>query len=443
MYKVKTPSVAGTFYPENKEELLSQIADFKKNLKKHYTYTSRAVIVPHAGYYYSGQLAFEGLNCLDKKVENIFIFAPAHRVFVEGAALSGFDAWETPLGDVELNKEINNELNEKFGCGFYNEAFKDEHAIEVQLPLLQKTFEYFKIIPVLVGREKASKITEIISHYWGDEKNAFVISSDLSHFLSSPDAKKVDLTTAQMIEEVDMSSFHPEQACGSVGICGLCDFAGLKGYSLIRVGMLNSGDISGDNSRVVGYGSWLLYEGEKNKFIKEYFSDFVLDTCRKSIEYDGKYSPENYAPVFDELGACFVTLEIGGNLRGCIGSILAYEPLVDNLVKNAYNSAFSDPRFPPVSKEEFLKTELKVSILSAPVKMKFKDENDLLSQIVPFVDGLIIKDGRYQAVYLPSVWEQLPDKEDFLDSLKQKSGLPRDYFSETFEAFRFGTEYIF
>ena len=226
MYKVKTPSVAGTFYPENKEELLSQIADFKKNLKKHYTYTSRAVIVPHAGYYYSGQLAFEGLNCLDKKVENIFIFAPAHRVFVEGAALSGFDAWETPLGDVELNKEINNELNEKFGCVFYNEAFKDEHAIEVQLPLLQKTFEYFKIIPVLVGREKASKITEIISHYWGDEKNAFVISSDLSHFLSSPDAKKVDLTTAQMIEEVDISSFHPEQACGSVGICGLCDFAG-------------------------------------------------------------------------------------------------------------------------------------------------------------------------------------------------------------------------
>ena len=115
----------------------------------------------------------------------------------------------------------------------------------------------------------------------------------------------------------------------------------------------------------------------------------------------------------------------------------------DNLIKNAYNSAFSDPRFPPVSKEEFLKIELKVSILSSPVKMKFHNEDDLLNQIVPFVDGLIIKDGHYQAVYLPSVWDQLPDKKDFLDSLKQKAGLSRSYFSETFEAFRFGTEYIF
>ena len=443
MYKVKPTSVAGSFYPENKEELLSQIDLFKKNLKKHYNYFSRAVIVPHAGYYYSGQLAFEGLSCLDKEVENIFIFAPAHRVFVDGLALSGFDAWKTPLGEIELNKKINNELKEKFRCNFSDEAFSNEHAIEVQLPLLQNIFEYFKIIPILVGREDISKVADIISYYWADKKNAFVISSDLSHFLSSSNAKKVDITTAQMIEELDISSFHPEQACGSVGICGLSKFAQSKNYSLIRIGMLNSGDISGDNSRVVGYGSWLLYEGEKNKFIKEYFSDFVLNICKKSIEHNGKYSPENYAPIFDELGACFVTLEMDGLLRGCIGSIVAYEPLLDNLIKNAYNSAFSDPRFPPVSEEEFLKIELKVSILSSPVKINFKDENDLLNQIVPFVDGLIIKDGRYQAVYLPSVWEQLPDKKDFLDSLKQKAGLSRSYFSETFEAFRFCTEYIF
>lgn len=443
MFKVKTAAVAGTFYPKTKEELNSQIDEFIQNNKKYYDYHTRALIVPHAGYYYSGQLACDCISYLKKDVENIFIFAPAHRVFVEGVALSGFDAFETPLGEVEVNQCINKELQEKFDCKIFNEAFKDEHAIEVQLPLLQRNLKYFKIVPILVGREKVDKIVEIISHYWKDEKNAFIISSDLSHFLTSVDAQKVDLTSAQMIEESDIALFQPEQACGSVGVCALGRFSHENNFSLIRVGLYNSGDVSGDNSRVVGYGGWLLYEGAKNEFIKKYFSDFVLDVCRKSIENKGKFSLENYAPVFDELGACFVTLELNGNLRGCIGSILAYETLIEDLIKNAYNSAYADPRFPALSKEEFFNIKIDVSLLSAPSKIKFKDEHDLLAQIVPFKDGIIIKDGRYQAVYLPSVWDQLPEKKDFLNSLKMKAGLSGDYFSQTFEAYRFRTEYIF
>lgn len=442
MFKVKNPAVAGTFYPKSKEELLSQIEEFEKNNKKYYEYSSRAVIVPHAGYDYSGQLACEGLSCFNKDVENVFIFAPAHRVFVEGCVLSGFDAFSTPLGEVEVNQTINKELQEKFECTVFNEAFKDEHAIEVQLPFLQRDLKFFKIIPILIGRQTLDKVVKIISHYWKDKKNGFVISSDLSHFLSAPDAQKVDSLTAQMIEEADIAQFNPEQACGSVAVCALGKFAHENEFSLIRVGLTNSGKVSGDNSRVVGYGSWLLYEGAKNTFIKKYFSDFVLDVCRQSIETKGKFQPSDYAPVFDELGACFVTLELNNHLRGCIGSILAYESLIDDLIKNAYNSAYEDPRFAPLSKEEFYNIKIEVSLLSAPVKMKFEDEQDLLFQIVPFEDGLIIKDGRYQAVYLPSVWEQLPEKKDFLNSLKQKAGLPRDYFSETFEAFRFRTEYI-
>jgi len=115
---------------------------------------------------------------------------------------------------------------------------------------------------------------------------------------------------------------------------------------------------------------------------------------------------------------------------------------VNSLVRNAQSSAFSDPRFQPLREEEFEDLAIDVSLLSTPEKMKFKDEADLLEQIRPFIDGIIIKDGAYQSVYLPSVWEQLPEKKLFLDSLKIKAGMTPKHFSDTFEALRFTTEYI-
>ena len=151
---------------------------------------------------------------------------------------------------------------------------------------------------------------------------------------------------------------------------------------------------------------------------------------------------EEIPAVLEENGACFVTLEINGELRGCIGSIIAHQSLIEDLIKNAHNSAFSDPRFDPLRLDEFDNTSISISLLSAPVKMHFKDEADLLSKITPFVDGLIIKDDGYQAVYLPSVWEQLPVKTMFLSSLKLKAGMSTKHFSKTFEAYKFKTEYI-
>ena len=243
----------------------------------------------------------------------------------------------------------------------------------------------------------------------------------------------------------NMEKFDHEQACGGVGIRALVNFAKNKNYSLIRVGMTNSGDITGETSSVVGYGSWLLYEGAKNSFIKKFFSNFVVETCKKSI-LSGLHQKipqcENTPAVFNQAGACFVTLEKNGDLRGCIGSILAHRPLIEDLVKNAQNSAFSDPRFQPLKKDEFKDLSIDVSLLSEPEKMNFENETDLLAQIKPFVDGLIIKDRNHQSVYLPSVWEQLPDKVTFLNSLKIKAGLTPKYFSSTFEAYRFTTEYI-
>lgn len=443
--KIKPPSVAGAFYPGSKEALLNQLNAFEKNNSHDYEYKTRVIIAPHAGYIYSGQLTSTAFQYLDTNVKNVFIIAPPHRVPVKNIALSSFDKWSTPLGEIELNQEVNEELIQGFGFQFYDEAFAQEHSAEVQVPFIQKYLPNVRIIPILAGNVES--VENIIANYYNNSENAFVISSDLSHFYKSDEAKKIDLKTAEMIEEFDTEKFEHERACGAFGILGLINFIQNSDnkYSLIRVGMYNSGDVTGDTSRVVGYGSWLLYEGARNEFIKKYFSDFVIDVCKKSIlagleKEDVKL--DRIPPVFGQLGACFVTLEKNGDLRGCIGSIIAHRWLIDDLAQNAQNSAFSDPRFQPLKRHEFDELEIDVSLLSAPEKMYFKDEQDLLNQIVPFVDGIIIKDKGYQAVYLPSVWEQLPEKEMFLKSLKIKAGMTPEHFSSTFEAYRYTTEYI-
>ena len=309
----------------------------------------------------------------------------------------------------------------------------------------EKNFlEEYRNSSVLIGKENPKKITEIIEKYYPNKEFGFVISSDLSHFLNDNDARKIDNETAQMIETGNVQNFRYEQACGAIGIYGLTEFANSMNYSLIRIDMYNSSLTSGDKSRVVGYGSWFLYEGEKNTFLKEYYSDFMLDLCKKVIrsKFDKNTVYTNHPPVFNEQGACFVTLKKDGKLRGCIGSIIAHQPLINDLIQHAKDAAFRDPRFNPVEESEVNSLTMDISLLSDPKPMSFKDEADLLEQIIPHKDGIIIKDKGYQAVYLPSVWEELPDKELFLKSLKIKAGLPPEHFSETFEAYRFKTEYI-
>ncbi len=445
MDKIKSPSVAGTFYPADKEELNSIISNFKQNLKTECKYSSRAVIVPHAGLVYSGQLAFDTLSILDKNIKTLFIFAPTHRVGFPGLCLSSYDEWETPLGNIEINQEINQELNENFFLDYFDEAFAEEHAIEIQLPLIQSIFNNINIVPILVGQADINSVLEIIMNYWNNKDIGFVISSDLSHFLEDKDARKIDLITAEMIESGNISQFSYKQACGAIGVCALTAFASSQKYSLIRNGLINSSIATGDKSRVVGYGGWFLYEGEVNEYLKKYYSEEIKSLCKEAIVSkleDRIINNIDLPSVFEEKMACFVTLEKQNNLRGCIGSIIAHQSLKEDLIHNARAAAFNDPRFNPLDMSEIEYLSIAISLLSAPSKMNFKNEEDLLNQIVPFKDGIIIKDKGYQAVYLPSVWDQLPDKKQFLNSLKLKAGMSADYFSETFEAYRFYSEYI-
>ena len=444
MKKIKKSAVANKFYTGNPAELSEQLLSFSVNSHNNSKYSSRAVIVPHAALVYSGKLAYEGINQLDKNIKNIFIFAPSHHLWFDGMAVSSYDEFETLLGNIQVNKELTQELVEIYGLNYNDEAFEKEHSVEIQLPIIQFLIGNVKIIPILVANQSTDLIVKIIQNYWKDKQNGFIISSDLSHYLTDKEAKSLDYVTAQMIENSDFTGVSPEQACGIMGIIGLCNFAKQNNFSLIRLDMSNSGVISNDLNKVVGYGSWFLYEGEKNDYIKEYYSDFILKLVKIIIE--SKFSKQQieikYPMVFDEVGACFVTIEKQGQLRGCIGSVDAYQPLIQDIIDHASDAAFNDKRFAPVTFDELEHLSFSVSLLSKHTPIDFLNEDELMDKLVPLEDGLIIKDDNYRAIYLPSVWEQIPDKRIFLTSLKVKAGMSPDYFSKSLKAFKFKTVLI-
>jgi len=165
----------------------------------------------------------------------------------------------------------------------------------------------------------------------------------------------------------------------------------------------------------------------------------VKDAIYHGLEYNQILGVEtkNFDSILSEKKATFVTLTINGNLRGCIGTLIAYQPLVIDLADNAFSAAFNDPRFPPLQKNEFKKLEYHISILTAPSPIQFIDEQDLQQKIRPNIDGLVLSEDSKQSTFLPSVWEQLPNKSDFLKHLKLKAGLPENYWSDTIRVERY------
>lgn len=447
---------AGTFYPNEAEKLNKLLESYKE--KADNNYKSKAIIVPHAGYIYSGHAAMSAFQHLEFN-ENIFVIAPSHHNAFENIVLPKYSYFETPLGSIEVNNRLIKDISEKFPCTIDNNFFDSEHSIEVQLPFLQNLFlpqkhnaaeivmslakysKKFKIIPILVGKCDYRMIADIIEEYW--ENSSFVISSDLSHFYSQEQCRQIDTYTATLIETGRNDLFQPEQACGLIGIRGIVEFANRFKWSLIRAEMYNSGDISQDKDRVVGYGAWYMYEGSKNDFIEDFYKEYIIDIVKKSLI--GAVSGEEYIPthipqVLTEYGASFVTLKKDNHLRGCIGSVYPTKPLILDIIDNTKNAAFSDTRFEPVTAEEVSDIDVSISILSSIERIKFKDEKDLLSKIYPY--GVIIVEREKRAVYLPVVWNQLPDREVFLNSLKEKAGLPPNYFSGSMEAYKFTALYI-
>lgn len=174
----------------------------------------------------------------------------------------------------------------------------------------------------------------------------------------------------------------------------------------------------------------------------------LLSIARQSIKHGLQYKQplkikvQDYATELQQLGACFVTLKLNGQLRGCIGSLQAQRPLIEDVAQNAFASAFQDPRFGPVSKAEEPELAISISVLTAPELLSFSSEQDLLEQLQPYKDGLILIDAGHKGTFLPIVWESLPDPRQFLQQLKLKAGLPKNHWSNTIQFMRYRTQLI-
>ena len=467
MATVRPPAVAGAFYPGTARELGATVDTHLAKAKPTKGPVPKAIIAPHAGFVYSGPVAataYARIKPAKDTIKRVVLLGPCHRVPVRGLAASSADAFRTPLGDVPVDKEALNGILAMPQVQVFDATHGREHSLEVHLPFLQAVLGDFKLVPLVVGDASPDEVADVIEALWGGPETLVVISTDLSHHLDYETANRLDGATCKAIENLDPTAIGREQACGRMPMSGLLVLAKRRGLTIATVDLRNSGDTAGSRDQVVGYGSWLLFEDPKAKTAKSSeedsfeaatrallarFGPTLLHVAAASIESGlagGKplaVSPGDHAPELRAKGACFVTLKRLKRLRGCIGSSAARRPLVIDAAENAFAAAFRDRRFPQLEKNELVGLELSMSVLSPQVPMAFGDEADLLGQLRPKTDGLIIEDGGRRALFLPSVWESLPEAATFLKHLKNKAGMAADHWSNNFRAWRFVAEEIY
>jgi len=262
---VRRPAVAGAFYSDDPDTLFSEIKAFLGSAKTDAPpFAPKAIVVPHAGYVYSGPVAASAYKLLGPSkglIKKVVLLGPCHRVALRGAALSSANAFLTPLGQVKIDHSMDGVLLNLPQVSVFDATHTQEHSLEVQLPFLQTVLgDDFELIPMVVGDSSADEIKEILEMLWGGDETLVVISSDLSHYLNYQGAKKVDGETCKAIESLDGEAIGDYQACGRIALKGLLKIAAEKNLIPTTLDLRNSGDTAGPQDRVVGYGAWAFNE---------------------------------------------------------------------------------------------------------------------------------------------------------------------------------------
>jgi AmmeMemoRadiSam system protein B len=255
-------AVAGMFYPGNPAELMTTIDALLATTKQSNEPAPKALIVPHAGYIYSGStaaMAYASLVPLRQQIKRVVLLGPTHRVAVNGIAVPEASAFATPLGNIPLDLETIAQLRDMPQIVFSDRVHAQEHSLEVHLPFMQRVLNDFKLVPLAVGEASPEAVAEVLDHLWGGPETLIVISSDLSHFLNYSAAQQVDRNTCQHIMQLD-AQIQPQQACGAYPVNGLLLAAQQRGLTPQLIHLCNSGDTAGDKNRVVGYASFAFYE---------------------------------------------------------------------------------------------------------------------------------------------------------------------------------------
>lgn len=463
---VRPATQANRFYEGNAQRLSQEVDSFLA-LHRGSADSRRvaALIVPHAGYYYSGNVAASAYMALNPKqpYKRIFLLGPSHHEWLDGASVNTeADYYATPLGNVKVDRETGMALTTTDGTDltdservfFYRpEAHDREHCLEVQLPFLQRRLgDVPPIVPIIISTndfQKLSRMAEVLKPYFTDE-NLFIVSSDFSHYPTYEDAYEADGKTGKAIESGDVGRFIAAieenarsgkrnlatSACGEFAIITLMLMLDSI-YEVKHLMYQNSGDIGDtDHSRVVGYHSFaILRNGTGGNGQTRTNTDFVLsDNDKKKLKeialnsikdsLDGKsvsvsVSPMQEYPMLSKKCGAFVSLHKHGHLRGCIGHFGEDTPLYEIVAEMARAAAFEDPRFMPVSREELDAIDIEISVLTPMRRIQSLDEFELHRH------GIYIRKGYRSGTFLPQVADEVSwTKEEFVGHCSQdKAGL--------------------
>ena len=464
--QVRKPVVAGSFYPAGTNELSANIQKYLNNAKG-VTENDEifGLISPHAGYVFSGIVAAQGYKqIIGRDYDCVIVISPSHHEYFNFSSVMESGSYQTPLGTITIDKK----MAKKIATGkksiklstsghFQSHLARQEHSLEVQLPLLQKTLGDFNFVPIVMGDQSlkaCNELSDAIYKAAKDKKILIIASSDLSHFHPYQEAKKIDENCVAIIENYDSQKLLQQlesgkvEACGGAPIVTMLKATKRMGADKIKILMYaNSGDTYGDRSSVVGYMSAVAVRKKPDQIdgeIKSYYSkaekDELLHIARVTIENSVKGLPVpefkvKYEKLVEKRGA-FVTLNKFGQLRGCIGFTQPAYPLYQTVGYVARSAALEDPRFPPVNVRELKQLHLEISVLTLPGKITD------INKIQVGKHGIIIKQGLKQGLLLPQVavdynWDRIT----FLEQSCLKAGLKKnDWKNPSTEIFIFSAD---
>lgn len=436
--QVKEPSVSGSFYPSDENTLKDMVDAFLYRAENRPVAGKLiALISPHAGYQFSGSVAAHAYRHLNQEINTVILIGPSHYKAFKGISIYAKGRMKTPLGEIKIDERIARSLiNEKADIGFYPDAFAQEHSIEVQLPFLQRALKDFKIVPILIGSPTKGSFESLTGNLIDilrkKDKAIIIASTDLSHYHDYETAMIMDKKMVDAVERISIDDIERYSITGEGEMCGVYPVIftmavarGLGANHGVLYKYSNSGDVTNDRGRVVGYAAIGLYKSELTKedrdlllkLAREAIVNYVIH--RKIIEVDVTN------PMLKANGSTFVTINRNGYLRGCIGNIYPFMPLYRSVISNAVAASSKDKRFLPMSKEELKDMEIEISILSP-----FEPLKDI-RQITIGKHGLYLLKGQNSGLLLPQVpLQNRWDRNTFLEQVSFKAGLPKDSWKD-------------
>lgn len=446
--QVREAKVAGQFYPDDPVELHELVQELlTRQPEPAFSGKPRVLIVPHAGYQYSGLVAAHGFRHLQgHRYDGVVVVGFTHRMPFAGASVDTAEAYRTPLGEIPVDQEGAAILLAHQGVRHVEEAHTSgEHSLEVELPFLQEVLGHFKLVPVLMGSadwKDAEQLAEALATLARVGDYLFVFSSDLSHYRPYSQAQRIDEAAVSAMVLETSQALHRLFAAGEIEACGRGPIV-TSALLAAKLGHLkreplyyaNSGDTYGNPKSVVGYAAVAMYEqpAPVSGRLSPEAGMALVRSARASLEYglrrrDGPDPSEELKryPELSQASGVFVTLRKRGVLRGCIGRIETTEALSTLVPRVALDSALRDSRFQPVSVEELDELQVEVSVLTPPARLPAHED------LVPGRDGVILEHQGRRGVFLPQVWDETGwTRLEFLRELaSQKAGLPPDAWEQ-------------